>query len=108
MFVLVCFGLFWLALAALAALAACAFRSIAIQVLPYVGSFFALVAHFLAFLTVLRYFVFLFRLFLFLEAIFRGLGRIWGGIFDDFAMFFRTIFENCDIAKNSVSLRQER
>ena len=33
-----CCGLLWLALAALAA---CAFRSIATQVLPYVGSFFA-------------------------------------------------------------------
>ena len=107
MLVLACFGLFWLALAALAALAACAFRSIAIQVLPYVGSFFALVAHLFAFLTHLKLSCIFIPFFVFFEAIFRGLGRVLGGIFDDFAMFFRTIFENCDIAKNSVSPRQE-
>ena len=46
-----CSGLLWLAWAALAA---CAFRSIATQVLPYVGSFFALVAHFFDFFTHLK------------------------------------------------------
>ena len=54
-----CCGLLWLALAALAA---CAFRSIATQVLLYVGSFFALFrfggSFFRFFLAILTYLAF--------------------------------------------------
>ena len=70
------------------ALAACAFRSNATQVLPYVGSFFALVAHFFDFFKHLKPPCIFLTIFLDFGSIFRGfgrgLGKILGGFFDDF------------------------
>ena len=83
--VLSSFALFWLAWDALPA---CAFRSNAIQVSPYVGSFFALVAHFFEFLTHLKLSCVFVTIFCDFGSIFRrfgkGLGRILGRFFDDF------------------------
>ena len=83
-----CFGLFWLALAALAA---CAFRSIAAQVLSRAGSFFALVAHCFDFLTHLKLSCIRVTFFCDFASILDGfredLGRILGGFFEDFLRF---------------------
>ena len=88
--VLSSFALSWLAWAALPA---CAFRSNATQVSPYVGSFFGLVAHFFEFLTHLKLSCVFATIFCDFGSIFRsfgkGLGRILGGFFDDFWWFFR-------------------
>ena len=85
MLALACFSLLWLALAALAA---CAFRSIAAQVLPYVGTLFGLVALFFDFLTHLKLSYTHLTIFFNFGSIFRGFGRVWGrilgGFLDDF------------------------
>ena len=81
MLALACFGLFWLALAALPA---CAFRSIATQVSTCVASFFAIFRNFFDFLGHLkssRVFVTIFCDFF---RVLGGFGRVLGRILEDF------------------------
>ena len=83
---LVCLGLFWLALAASAA---CAFRSIATQVLGLMlAQFFALVTHFFDILTHLKLSCNFLTFFNDFSSSFGGFGVVWGwilgGFFEDF------------------------
>ena len=66
----------------------CAFRSIATQVLPYVGTFFALVAHFFDFFTHRQLSCNFLTFFNAFSSSFGSFGVVWGwilgGFFDDF------------------------
>ena len=99
---LACFGLLWLAFGLLlaclilpwlalawAALAACAFRSIAAQVLPLLAAFFALVALFFVFLTRLNSSCVFSSIF---PGSFEVLEGFWEGFERDFGRIFMDVW----------------
>ena len=94
-----CCGLLWLALAALAA---CAFRSIATQVLLYVGSFFALVPLFFDFFSHLNLSCTFLTIFWDFGSIFGGLGRVSGRFWESFFKVFSHFYRKCRLCKNML------
>ena len=62
------------------------------RILPYVGSFFALVAHFFAFLTHLKLSHIFLTIFCDFSSIFGGFGRDFERIFGEFSVIFGDFF----------------
>ena len=106
---LVCFSFFGLFRLALAALAACAFRSIATQVLPLSWPLFSFLWRiFSIFLRILSYLAFLLGFFRFLERFFEVWGGFGEGFWEVFSMISGAYIEKRDFVKISVSPRREQ
>ena len=101
-----CCGLLWLALAALAA---CAFRSIATQVLLYSGlcwpifrSWGGLVVHFCDFFAHLNLSCLFLTIFWDFGSIFGGFGRVSGRFWESFFKVFSHFYRKCRLCKNML------
>ena len=86
----------------------CAFRSIATQVLPYVGSIFrSCDSFFLIFLRLLSYLAIFLRFLTIFLRVLEVLGWFGDGFWEVFSRIFSDYIEKRDFAKISVSPRRE-